>query len=521
MAEAPAASRWPGRAILLALTASLLLFRLGAAPLVGPDEPRYARVAVEMRRTGDIVTPTLQGQPWLEKPALYYWLAAGAFSLLGETEAAARLPSVTAGVLFVAATAFTGSRLYGASAGLHAGFVLGTAVLTFAYGRAAAMDMLLAAAVTAALGLLALAVLGRGGAWTVPGAYAFMGVATLAKGPIGFLLPVLVTGGYVLAARDRSALRRALSPLGALVFLLIAAPWYILVYLAQGQAFIDVFLLDHNLARFTSTIHRHPGPPYYYLPILVGGLFPWSGLLLPAFGAVRPRRSRSDLFVLLWFALPFAFFSAAGSKLPGYVLPCLPPLALLMGRAADEMIRGSAFPPGSGRRAAGLLSAVTAAAVALLLLRLGAGGGYSAHPVAVWALLLALLSSRRLASNPAGALGVLRVGSAGFLVLLALAAPPVLARRESGRDLFLPAQGREVLAWGAWRSAWMAGYFYNDGKVREIAGLSEVMDAAREGPVLALCGPAERQLLARTPSLETQVLAEGPRGNALVRARLR
>ena len=115
-----------GTALLLALTASLLLFRLGAVPLLGPDEPRYARVAVEMHRGHEWVTPTLQGRPWLEKPALYYWLAGAAFSWLGETEAAARLPSVAACLLLVGATALFGARFYGSAAGLHAGFVLGT-----------------------------------------------------------------------------------------------------------------------------------------------------------------------------------------------------------------------------------------------------------------------------------------------------------------------------------------------------------------------------------------------------------
>jgi 4-amino-4-deoxy-L-arabinose transferase-like glycosyltransferase len=137
-------------AVLLALVLGLLVFRLGAVPLVGPDEPRYTRVAVEMHRAGEWVRPTLQGEPWLEKPPLFYWLAGGAFSILGETEAAARLPSVLAGLLLVGATALLGARLHGGAAGLHAGFVAGTSLLTFVPGRAASMDMLLAATTTVA-----------------------------------------------------------------------------------------------------------------------------------------------------------------------------------------------------------------------------------------------------------------------------------------------------------------------------------------------------------------------------------
>src|SRR5262245_61401615 len=191
-----------GTALLLALTAALLLFRLGAVPLVGPDEPRYARVAVEMHRSGDRVTPTLQGAPWLAKPALYYWLAGLAFSVLGETEVAARLPSVAAALLLVGAAASVGGRLYGRTAGLHAGFILATSILVFAYGRAATMDMLVAAAISAAIGLFAVDLLGivRAPA-TIPAAYVFMALATLAKGPLGVLLPGMVVAGHMLATR--------------------------------------------------------------------------------------------------------------------------------------------------------------------------------------------------------------------------------------------------------------------------------------------------------------------------------
>ena len=183
--------------ILLALVLALLAFRLGAVPLLGPDEPRYTRVAIEMHRAGEWVRPTLQGQPWLEKTPLFYWMAGGAFAVLGETEAAARVPSVLAALLLVGATALVGARLYGSAAGLHAGFVAGTSLLPFAYARAASMDMLLAATVTLAIGLAALRVLGIAGRPAIVAAAAAAGLATLAKGPLGLLLPILVVGGYV------------------------------------------------------------------------------------------------------------------------------------------------------------------------------------------------------------------------------------------------------------------------------------------------------------------------------------
>ncbi len=506
-------------ALLLALTGALLLFRLGAVPLLGPDEPRYARVAVEMARSGDGVTPTLQGRPWLEKPALYYWMAAGAFRALGETEAAARMPAVLATLLLVGATALVGARLFGGPAGLHAGFVTATGLLVFAYGRAASMDMLLAGTTTAAIGLVALRVLGIAGRFALPAAGALMGLATLAKGPVGIVLPVLVVVTAGLFARDAALLRRAFSWWAVALLALTAGPWYLLVWRAQGWAFVETFLVNHNLERFTTTIHRHPGALWYYLPVLFAGMFPWSGLLVPALASVRPRREAADAFVLAWAVAPLAFFSVAGSKLPGYILPCVPPLALLCGRVADRWARGTHAPGGGGRAAALALLALSAivAASPLLAAQAGEPGSRLLMPAAAWSLVVAFVFSRRIGADPAAALRLLRLGAAGLLLLLALALPPILARRESGRALFLPARGREVLVSGAWRTAWMAGYFYNDGRVREVGSPAEIAAAATAGPVLALTGPAERRTLEQVPGVATVVLAAGPRGTSLVR----
>ena len=512
-----------GTALLLATTAALLLLGLGRVPLLGPDEPRYARVAVEMQRADEWVTPTLQGKPWLEKPALYYWLAGAAFSVLGENEAAARLPSVLAGLLFVGATAVFGTRLFGRAAGLHAGFILATALLPFAYSRAAAMDMLLAATVTVGIGLLGLRFLEVAGPLAVPGAAAFLALATLAKGPIGLLLPGLVLASYLVVRREALLLREIFSLRTIGAFLAVAAPWYVAIGLAEGREFVDVFLLNHNLQRFTSTVHNHPGPFVYYLPVLLVGLFPWSGLTLPAVAGLSPRASRTDLFVMLWLVVPLAFFSVAGSKLPGYILPCLAPLALLMGRAADRLVRGDASPTWAGGRAVAVVGLVLAGLVAALpagLYRLGDPAWPTAVPLALWAIAVAFVFARRVTRDPAGAFGILRVGGAGVLLMLTQIAPGVVARRESGRDLFLPARGREVLALGAWRTAWMSGYFYNDGRVREVSGLAEVTAAAEGGPVLVLAGPSEGRTIESSPGFRAFRLAEGPRGNVLLRVEL-
>jgi 4-amino-4-deoxy-L-arabinose transferase-like glycosyltransferase len=224
--------------LLLLLVASLLLLRLGAVPLLGPDEPRYSRVAVEMQRAASWVRPTLQGEPWLEKPPLYYWLAGGAFRVLGETEAAARMPSLAALLLLTGATALFGARLYGSAAGLHAGFVAGTSLLPFAYGRAASMDMLLAVFVSVAIGFYGLRLVGIAGRTAVVAGAAAAGVATLAKGPLGLLLPALVVFGFLLSTREWRRLRELFGPLSILAFLVVAAPWYVAIFRDQGERFV-------------------------------------------------------------------------------------------------------------------------------------------------------------------------------------------------------------------------------------------------------------------------------------------
>jgi hypothetical protein len=285
---------------------------------------------------------------------------------------------------------------------------------------------------------------------------------------------------------------------------------------------VDVFLLNHNVARFTSTVHNHPGPAVYYVPVILAGLFPWSGLVVPALAGLRPRANRTDLFVLLWFLLPFLFFSAAGSKLPGYVLPCLPPLAILMGRAAASLAAGErAARAWAGARAVGvvtvLLGALLVTTPAILRFSLKEPDWALTIPFAFWCLIVALAFSRRVGTDPAGALRLLRIGGAGALLLLTLAVPPILARRESGKRLFAPALGREVMAWGAWRTAWMAGYFYNDGRVRSVQDLPEILQAMDQGPALVLVGPGERRRLENTPAVVVHPLAEGPRANALLK----
>jgi 4-amino-4-deoxy-L-arabinose transferase-like glycosyltransferase len=503
-------------AVILGLQFLLLAFRLGSVPLLGPDEPRYARVAVEMARANEFVTPTLAGEPWLEKPPLYYWLAGLGFRALGENEGAARWPAVLAALLLTGFTGVVAARLFGRVAGTTAMIIAATSPLAFAYGRAATMDMLVAAFVTGASGLFILARRGISGPLAVPAAWALMGLAVLAKGPIGLLIPggVAVVLAFV---ERRLEWRRMVTPLGVVLFLGIAGPWFAAVMLDQGFHFIEVFILNHNLQRFTSTVHNHPGPFYYYLPVLLLGVFPWTGLIALAPRGIASSERKGVLALLAWILVPLVLFSLAGSKLPGYILPCLPPLAIglaLAFRALDDPeTRGTA-------RAAGLIGLVIAAAVAALSIRgmrEGEPWGRSAIAPALWLLASTFLASRAFEKARGEGLRLLSIGAAGFLLLLTLVAPPVLEVMESGRRLFLPARGREVLVVGAWRTAWMAGYFYNDARVREIPSLDQALGSVTREPRLFLFGPSEWRRVQALGSYTALELAQGPRGNVLVR----
>ncbi|MBX7185087.1 MAG: glycosyltransferase family 39 protein [Vicinamibacteria bacterium] len=507
-------------ALILGLQFLLLGFRLGEIPLLGPDEPRYARVAVEMARAGEFVTPTLAGAAWLEKPPLYYWLAGLGFRLFGENEMAARWPAMAAALLMTGVTGLMGARLFGRSCGRLAMLIAATSPLAFAYGRAATMDELVAAFISGASGLLILAHLGVAAPLATPAAWALMAFAVLAKGPIGILIPLGVAVAASLAGGP-PRLIRLFPPAGLVVALLIAGPWFLAIYFDQGFHFIEVFLLNHNLERFTSTIHNHPGPVYYYVPVLFLGLFPWSSLIAPAIAAARATERKPMASILAWALVPFALFSLAGSKLPGYIVPCIPPFAILL--ALSSRAIQSPEHRGAGR-AAGLIGLAIGAAVFALTIRgvrQGEPWGRSAFLLALWLLSTTFLASRAFDRARHETFRILAIGASGFLLILTLVAPPVLEAMESGRRLFLPAQGREVIVVGAWRTAWMAGYFYNDGKVQEVSSLSHALGLVSGPSRLMLFGPDEWRDVQTMEGFSVLELAQGARGTVLARVSTR
>jgi 4-amino-4-deoxy-L-arabinose transferase-like glycosyltransferase len=322
----------------LAFCGFAFFFGLGAFGLVGPDEPRYAQIAREMLRRDDWITPTLHDVSWLEKPALYYWRAMFAFRTFGVHDWAARLPSATFATAMVVIIFFH-MRRFRPGAQLDAALIAITSAGIIGFARGASTDMQLAAPFTIAM-LGWYAWYETGSKFWLLDLYFFIAVATLAKGPVAVVLAGVVIAVFALLRRDWKLILRTIWWPGVVLFLAMVLPWFIAVQLKNPQ-FFRVFILEHNLARFGSDMYRHAQPFWYYLPVALIALLPWSLLAVIAFydglrDAVRQWRThdrQSDSFpefLTVWAIVPLLFFSISQSKLPGYILPAIPPFAILL-----------------------------------------------------------------------------------------------------------------------------------------------------------------------------------------------
>jgi 4-amino-4-deoxy-L-arabinose transferase-like glycosyltransferase len=315
----------------------------GALGLVGPDEPRYVSIARAMERTSDWVTPRLNGAPWFEKPALYYWAAAASFKLFGENDFAARLPSALAAILAAAAIAWMGWRFYGGTTSLLALLMFPTSVATLAFSRAATPDMLFTGTIAAAMACGAALVFEENpNLWCRAGFGFFLGAATLAKGPAAAVLAAGSIAIWAACSKKWTRSFRLAHPLSILIFLITAGPWYF-ICARRNPDFLNVFIFQHNFERFLTPVFHHVKPWWFFPPILVLWILPWSALIfaLGLRAAVikewRARFARPGFYFACWTIFIVIFFSASKSKLPGYILPAVPPLVLLLAAAASRI----------------------------------------------------------------------------------------------------------------------------------------------------------------------------------------
>jgi 4-amino-4-deoxy-L-arabinose transferase-like glycosyltransferase len=325
--------------LLSAFCGFLFFYGLGAFGLVGADEPRYAQVAREMLERADWITPTLLGKAWLEKPVLYYWEAMVSFRAFGVNDWAARLPAAFDAALLIAASYFF-LRRFRPGSELDGALILASSAGMVGFAHAAATDMPLSACF--AIALLGWYAWYEGAGRVYLGVfYVFLGLGTLAKGPVAPALAAVIIFLFVAAKREWRLILRTLWIPGIAIYLAVALPWYVAVQL-RNPDFFRFFILEHNLARFSTGVYHHPQPFWFFLPVFLLAMMPWTFLLVLAIverGRVIWSEGRAafsnaedswPLFLLIWMFVPILFFSASQSKLPGYILPAVPAGGLLV-----------------------------------------------------------------------------------------------------------------------------------------------------------------------------------------------
>jgi 4-amino-4-deoxy-L-arabinose transferase-like glycosyltransferase len=332
--------------LLAGFCAFLFFYGLGQFGLIGADEPRYAQVAREMLEHHDWVTPTLGGHAWLEKPPLYYWQAMLAFSVFGVSDVTARIPSaIDATLLIVAVYVFF--RRFRRGVEVDAALITASCAGMIGYARAASTDMPLTAAF--AIGMLAWWAWRENGKRLYLAAfYVFMALGMLAKGPVAPVLAGFVIVVFAAATREWRVIWRTLWVPGILLFCGVGLPWYVAVQMRNPQFFRE-FILEHNLARFSTNLYHHPEPFWYYVPVTALALVPWVVFVIAAITESlrvwwRERGApfspnlelQFRVFACCWLFVPILFFSFSRSKLPGYILPAVPAGAVLL---ADYLLR--------------------------------------------------------------------------------------------------------------------------------------------------------------------------------------
>ncbi len=323
---------------LIAFCGFLFFAGLQVIGLVGADEPRYAQIAREMLQRGDWVTPVLNGQPWLEKPPLYYWATMLAYKATGGvSDWAARLPSAILCSLMIFFL-YVWARHFRRGMQLDAALITAASAIVIGFGRSASTDMPLTAMFTAAMLCWYGWYSNQNRGWLLA-FYLFAGLGTLAKGPVAVLLAGLIIVVFAVLRQDWRLILRTLWPAGIVLYLAVTLPWFIAVQRANPE-FFRTFLLQHNVERFSTNLYHHAQPFWFYLPVALLALVPWTVFVIVALvDAVRDWRfsvqqppGAEDLrtYLTVWFLLPIAFFSLSQSKLPGYILPAIPAGTILL-----------------------------------------------------------------------------------------------------------------------------------------------------------------------------------------------
>jgi len=529
--------------------AAAWLATLAVRPLYKTDEARYGEISREMAQSGDWVTPRLNGIKYFEKPPLQYWAGAAAIKMFGVHDWAARLWTGLLALAGVALAFFAGRRLFGASAGTAAAAILAGCPLFIAFGQFNTLDMGVSVFLAAAVFAFAIgqspgaetadgALVRRRRRWMLAG-WAACALAVLSKGLIGIVLPAATVALYMLLRRDWALLRRLELARGIPLFLAITVPWFVVVSMRNPE-FARFFFVQEHFQRFTTTMHHREHPAWYFVPILLAGMLPFVFVVLPAWLAAlrRPEPGFSPtLFLALWALLVFLFFSASGSKLPGYILPMFPVLAVLAGaylaRAARQRVLAAQSivvalgglalaiaAPYLSRAGADQLDRFAGAYAAVLIfagLAMAAGGALGA---------VLVLRGRTLACVAALALGTLTASLAAIAghrdyapLFSASSTIAAMNPQPSAQTPFFAVESYDhSVPWSLRRAVTMVGYrdefgeavYWEPGKyIHEHAGFTRAWTEARDAYALFAVRDFDR--LRAELGVPMEVVARGPR----------
>ncbi|HYB98536.1 MAG TPA: glycosyltransferase family 39 protein [Candidatus Limnocylindrales bacterium] len=434
--QAPLRQDWPWPAAVPWLVVGFALVAwLGRVDLLTPDEARHAEIAREMLLDGNWLTPRIYGEPYYDKPALFYWLIGGSLALFGHHAWAARLPSVLATAFTIAMGSWWIGRCWGRAAANYAAIMMATTLFFVAVGRYVVVDMLLTAALTGALSWLGVWMQCRDArrmaVWPL---YVCTGVGLLAKGPVAAVVVAAVALVMAIFERRPRVLLELRPFTGALLVLAVAAPWYVAAYILDPR-YIETFLWHHNLARFAVPgALEHQEPWYFYLVAVPICLLPWS-MLLPSSLATAWRDPHGGVrHALAWATVVITFFSFSHTKLPTYVLAAFPPLIALMAAYVDDAVTGRVEMPRAIEAAAvgWTILAATIAIAGAAWIFIDAPSAWARAVLALPSLLVAAWAYKNAHTAPS----IFGATAAGSLLLIAMVyggAADALNARESQR----------------------------------------------------------------------------------------
>lgn len=521
----------------LALLLAIIVFYvygLGHLPFVGPDEARYAQVGREMFERGDLVTPTLGGHLWFEKPALLYWLMIASYSVFGVSEWSARLGPAICGLLSVFALFWLGGRVSNGAnrVGLCSALMLGSSLGFIVFSRAASFDVVVTMTLTWALAFFIASETADNDKQRrrlLAGFYVFIGVSLLAKGLIGLVVPAGIVGAYFVLRRRWPAKTVWTSLLWGLpLSALVAATWYGPMLAKHGPHFVDEFIVQHHFARYLSNTYHHPAPAYFYLGILVLLSLPWTPFVIDALLQVRQWLWKSDdtltgirTFALAWIVVPLVFFTFSTSKLPGYILPVLPALAWLGGERLALWLEDGARARWA-MRATGLLGLTMAASGVIYGELTGAISSRTALTIAAPVFVGGVVALLPLRSRVVQMVTIAAAIGALAITALHLAAP-TYAAQDTSKFLLQKANekgyGRTII-FGLQRDDRTPEFYASgriayaqDGEPVMYLGLQQIGDEVlrRGEPVLVFVPPQDAQLFVNQPNVRTDVIASSGR----------